>query len=37
MQFDDILVHKTSFDSLRETVKKFMDDFHKKNPLNPGC
>jgi len=36
MQFDDILVHKTAFDSLRETVKKFMDDFHKKNPLKPG-
>ncbi len=36
MQLEDILIHKSAFDSFRETVKKIMDDFHKKNPLKPG-
>lgn len=36
MQFENILIHKSAFDSFRETVKKIMDDFHKKNPLKPG-
>ncbi len=36
IQLEDILIHKSAFDSFRETVKKFMDDFHKKNPLKPG-
>ena len=36
MQFEDILIHKSALDSFRETIRKFMDDFHKKNPLKPG-
>lgn len=36
MQFEDILVHKGAHDALKETIKKVMDDFHKKNPLKPG-
>lgn len=36
MQFENVLIHKSAFDSFRETVKKIMDDFHKKNPLKPG-
>lgn len=36
MQFENILIHKSAFDSFRETVKKIVDDFHKKNPLKPG-
>jgi selenocysteine-specific elongation factor len=36
LQFEDVLVHKSAFETYRETVKKIMDDFHKKNPLKPG-
>jgi len=36
LQFEEILVHKSDFDSFRETAKKIMQDFHKKNPLKPG-
>jgi selenocysteine-specific elongation factor len=36
MQFEDILVHNNSFNSFRETAKKIINDFHKKNPLKPG-
>jgi selenocysteine-specific elongation factor len=36
MLFDDLLFHKKIFDSLRDTVKKTLLDFHKKNPLKPG-
>jgi selenocysteine-specific elongation factor len=36
IQFEDILIHKSALDSFRETIKKIMDDFHKKNPLKPG-
>ena len=36
MQFEDLLIHKSAFESFRETIKKIMDDFHKKNPLKPG-
>ena len=36
MQFEDILVHNNIFNSFRETAKKIMNDFHKKNPLKPG-
>jgi selenocysteine-specific elongation factor len=33
---EDMLIHKTAFDSFREKTKKLLDDFHKKNPLTPG-
>ena len=36
IQVDDMLIHKTAFDSFREKTKKLLDDFHKKNPLTPG-
>ncbi|MEW6053500.1 MAG: selenocysteine-specific translation elongation factor [Nitrospirota bacterium] len=36
MQFDDILLHRNACHALRETAKKVMEDFHKKNPLKPG-
>ena len=36
MQFEDILIHNSAFNSFREAVKKTMNDFHKKNPLKPG-
>jgi selenocysteine-specific elongation factor len=36
MQFEDTLVHADAFNSFRETVKKTLNDFHKKNPLKPG-
>jgi selenocysteine-specific elongation factor len=36
IQMEDMLIHKAAFDSFRETTKKLLDDFHKKNPLKPG-
>ena len=36
MQFEDILIHNSAFNSFREAVKKTMNDFHEKNPLKPG-
>lgn len=36
LQFEDYLVHKSAFDTYMETVKKIMNDFHKRNPLKPG-
>ncbi len=36
MQFEDILIHKNALDSFRETIRKIMEDFHRKNPLKPG-
>ena len=36
IQFEDALVHRSAFDAFRESVKKIMDDFHRKNPLKPG-
>jgi selenocysteine-specific elongation factor len=35
-QFEDILIHTTAFESFRETTKKILHDYHKKNPLKPG-
>jgi selenocysteine-specific elongation factor len=35
-QFENILIHKTTFDSFREIAKKLLQDFHKRNPLKPG-
>jgi selenocysteine-specific elongation factor len=35
-QFDYILIHNNVFNSFKEAVKKFMNDYHKKNPLKPG-
>jgi len=36
IQLEDVLIHKIAFDVFRETVKKGMSDFHKKNPLKQG-
>jgi selenocysteine-specific elongation factor len=36
MLFNDLLLHKNAFDSIRDTVKKTLNNFHKKNPLKPG-
>jgi len=36
MLFDDLLLHKNAFDSIRAAVKKTLHNFHKKNPLKPG-
>jgi len=36
IQMENMLIHKTAFDSFREKTKKLLDDFHKKNPLTPG-
>jgi selenocysteine-specific elongation factor len=36
IQFEDILIHRSAFDTFRETIKKIMEEFHKKNPLKPG-
>jgi selenocysteine-specific elongation factor len=36
MLFDDLLLHKNAFDSIRDRVKKTLQSFHKKNPLKPG-
>jgi len=36
MLFDDLLFHEKTFASLRDTVRKTLYDFHKKNPLKPG-
>ena len=36
LQFEDILLHNSSFNTFKEAVKKIMAEFHKKNPLKPG-
>jgi selenocysteine-specific elongation factor len=36
LQFEDILLHNSSFNAFKEAVKKIMAEFHKKNPLKPG-
>jgi selenocysteine-specific elongation factor len=36
LRFEDSLVHKSAFDTFRETIQKIADDFHKKNPLKTG-
>lgn len=33
---EDVLIHKTFFDSFREKVLQTLKDFHAKNPLKPG-
>jgi selenocysteine-specific elongation factor len=33
---EDVLIHKTFFDSFREKVLQTLRDFHSKNPLKPG-
>ncbi|MFH0933535.1 MAG: selenocysteine-specific translation elongation factor, partial [Nitrospirota bacterium] len=33
---EDILIHKTFFDSFREKVLQTLKNFHTKNPLKPG-
>ncbi len=35
-RFESILIHKTTFHSFREIVKKLLQDFHERNPLKPG-
>lgn len=34
--FDNLLIHKNAFNSLRETIIKHLNNYHKKNPLKPG-
>ncbi len=36
MQFEDILLHSSAFNSFRESAKKLINDFHVKNPLKSG-
>jgi selenocysteine-specific elongation factor len=36
IQFEDILIHRSAFDSFKETIQKIMEQYHKKNPLKPG-
>jgi selenocysteine-specific elongation factor len=36
LRFEDSLVHKSAFDTFRETIKKIADEFHRKNPLKTG-
>lgn len=36
IQFEDTLIHGSAFDSMKESVKKILTDFHRKNPLKPG-
>lgn len=36
IQFEDVLIHRSAFDAFRETIKKIMEEYHKKNPLKPG-
>jgi len=35
-QFENILIHKNTFDFFREIVNRLLQDFHKGNPLKPG-
>ncbi|MEW6066773.1 MAG: selenocysteine-specific translation elongation factor [Nitrospirota bacterium] len=35
-QFEDMLLHSEAFNSFKETVKKSLKDFHKRNPLKQG-
>jgi selenocysteine-specific elongation factor len=36
MNIDDIIIHKTFFDSFREKVLQVLNNFHAKSPLRPG-
>ena len=36
IQLEDVLIHRSAFDAFRETIKKIMEEYHKKNPLKPG-
>jgi len=36
VQFEDTLLHKSSFDTFKEAAKVVLSGFHKKNPLKPG-
>jgi selenocysteine-specific elongation factor len=36
MQFENILLHYTAFDSFIKAIINILEDFHKKNPLKPG-
>jgi selenocysteine-specific elongation factor len=36
LQFEDILIHSNTYHTLKETVRKILDNFHRKNPLKPG-
>ncbi len=36
LQFEDILIHASAFEAFSETMKKTMEQYHKKNPLKPG-
>lgn len=34
--FENTLIHKDPFDSFGEILKKYLKDFHERNPLRPG-
>ncbi|NWF98136.1 MAG: selenocysteine-specific translation elongation factor [Nitrospirae bacterium] len=36
LQFEDILIHRTIFDSFKNNVIQQLSEFHKANPLKPG-
>jgi len=36
MQLEDILIHRSAFETFKEAVKKIVKDFHARNPLKPG-
>lgn len=35
-EIEDILIHKTAFDTLKERLYQVLNDFHMRNPLKPG-
>ncbi len=35
-EIEDILIHKTAFDTLKERFYQVLNDFHMRNPLKPG-
>jgi len=36
LQFEDILIHRTIFDSFKNNAIQQLSEFHKANPLKPG-
>jgi selenocysteine-specific elongation factor len=36
MQLENILVHRSAFDSFNESVRTILANFHGKNPIKPG-
>lgn len=36
LQFEDVLIHRTIFDSFKNNTIQHISEFHKENPLKPG-